>query len=198
MTRNPEATRKLIIDKSIALFNTKGYRATSLSDITQATGITKGAIYANFSNKEEVAVAAFEYALNVVLKEIRECIRRAPTAPLKLKAVLHYYEDYIGNPPIPGGCPVLNSAVEADDNHPLLRTRVVRLITKIKDALTQIVHRGILEKQLREDLDVDGFVMLFYGAIEGAIMVSRVEGDKDSFVGMSQFLSQLINQYTID
>ncbi|MEO0333540.1 MAG: TetR/AcrR family transcriptional regulator, partial [Bacteroidota bacterium] len=157
----------------------------------------KGAIYANFSNKEDVAVAAFDYAVEIILGRVRECIRETPTAPLKLKAVLQYYEKYVLNPPIPGGCPVLNLAVEADDNNPLLRTKVVRLITKIKDSLRQIVHRGILEKQLREDLDVDGFVMLYYGAIEGAIMVSRVEGDRDSFVDMSRFLTRLIDQYSL-
>ena len=69
--RNPEITRQLIIDKSMGLFNIKGYQATSISDITQATGITKGAIYANFNNKEEVAIAAFESALGIVMKEIR-------------------------------------------------------------------------------------------------------------------------------
>ena len=195
--RNPVITRQLIIDKSMALFNTKGYQATSISDITQATGITKGAIYANFSNKEEVAVAAFEYALGIIMKEISACVRAAPTAPLKLKAVLRYYEEYIGNPPIPGGCPVLNTAVEADDNHPILRTRVIRLITQLKDSLRQIVHRGIVEQQLEPDLDVEGFVMLFYAAIEGAIMVSRVEGDQESFKSMSRYLLALIDSHTI-
>ena len=182
----------------MGLFNIKGYQATSISDITQATGITKGAIYANFNNKEEVAIAAFESALGIVMKEIREYIRSAPTAPLKLKAVLTYYEQYIGNPPIPGGCPVLNTAVEADDNYPQLRARVVRLISQLKDALRQIVHRGIVEGQLQPDLDVDGFVMLFYAAIEGAIMVSRVEGDRESFRSVSHYLITIIDNYTLN
>lgn len=191
--RNPEITRQLIIDKAISLFNTQGYRATSISDITQATGTTKGAIYANFSNKEEVAVAAFEYAIEIVLKEVRNCVKAAPDAPRKLEAILSYYGDYIANPPIPGGCPVLNTAVEADDNYPLLRTKVVRLIALLKDSLRQIVHRGMVEKQLKPDLDVEGFVMLFYASIEGAIMVSRVEGDKESFRDMARYLQLIID-----
>jgi AcrR family transcriptional regulator len=191
--RNPEITRQLIIDKAMSLFNTQGYRATSISDITQATGTTKGAIYANFSNKEEVAVAAFEHAVEIVLKEIRSCIKAALDAPGKLEAILNYYSDYIGNPPIPGGCPILNTAVEADDNYPLLRTKVVRLITLLKDSLRQIVHRGIVEKQLKSDLDVEGFVMLFYASIEGAIMVSRVEGDQESYKDMTRYLKMIID-----
>jgi TetR/AcrR family transcriptional regulator, transcriptional repressor for nem operon len=195
--RNPEITRQLIIDKAMSLFNTQGYRATSISDITQATGTTKGAIYANFSNKEEVAIAAFEYAIEIVLKEVRNCVKAAPDAPRKLEAILSYYGDYIANPPIPGGCPVLNTAVEADDNYPLLRTKVVRLIALLKDSLRHIVHRGIVEKQLKPDLDVEGFVMLFYAAIEGAIMVSRVEGDKESFRDMARYLQLIIDDMKI-
>ncbi len=196
--RNPEITKQLIIENAMSLFNTQGYRATSISDITQATGTTKGAIYANFSNKEEVAIAAFEYAIEIVLKEVRNCVKAAPDAPRKLEAILSYYGDYIGKPPIPGGCPVLNTAVEADDNYPLLRTKVVRLITQLKDSLRQIVHRGIIEKQLRPDLDVEGFVMLFYAAIEGAIMVSRVEGDNESFKDMARYLRGVIDNIKVN
>ncbi|MEL6536474.1 MAG: TetR family transcriptional regulator, partial [Bacteroidota bacterium] len=52
--RNPTQTKELIITRAMPLFNTKGYTATSISDITNATGITKGAIYGNFQNKDEV------------------------------------------------------------------------------------------------------------------------------------------------
>lgn len=195
--RNPEITRQLIIDKAISLFNTQGYRATSISDITQATGTTKGAIYANFTNKEEVAVAAFERATEIILKEIRNCVKAAPDAPSKLEAILDFHSQHIDNPPILGGCPILNTAVEADDNHPLLRTKVVRFITLLKDSLRQIVHRGILEKQLKPDIDVEGFVMLFYASIEGAIMVSRVEGDNVSFQDMTRYLKLIIESIKV-
>lgn len=179
------------------LFNVKGYQATSISDITQATGITKGAIYANFSNKDEVALAAFDYAQGVIMDGLRECVRNAATAPLKLKAVLNYHAQHIENPPLRGGCPILNTAIEADDNHPLLRSRVIRLISLIKDSLRQIVHRGILEHQLSSEIDVEGFIMVYYAAIEGAIMVSRVEGDQESFQNVSNYLIRLIDNYTV-
>ncbi|MBF4984955.1 TetR family transcriptional regulator, partial [Nonlabens mediterrranea] len=52
--RNPQLTRDIIINESADLFNTKGYKATSLSDITTATGFTKGAIYKHFKNKEDL------------------------------------------------------------------------------------------------------------------------------------------------
>jgi len=56
-----ESTRLFIIERIAPVFNKKGYHGTSLADITEATGLTKGSIYGNFANKEEVAIAVYEY-----------------------------------------------------------------------------------------------------------------------------------------
>ncbi len=143
--RNPEATKNLIVTKAMSIFNTKGYRATSLSDITKASGITKGAIYGNFQNKDAVAVASFDYAVMKVLDDLSQKIKEQPTAPLKLKAIIHYYREYFIKPPIEGGCPIINTAVEADDTHPLLRKKVVDTIAMIKVSLQKIIQRGIAD-----------------------------------------------------
>lgn len=195
--RNPEQTRNLIISKAISIFNKKGYRATSLSDITKATGMTKGAIYGNFDNKDAVAVASFQYATEKILGELREQIKLAPTAPLKLKAILSYYDQYIDNPPIEGGCPVINTSVEADDEHPLLRMKVVAMIAMIKDSLKQIIHRGIIEEQINKEVDVELYVNMFYSTIKGAILISRVEGNARTFDSIRKGLSNQIDAITV-
>ena len=195
--RNPEQTKSLIITKAISIFNKKGYRATSLSDITRATGMTKGAIYGNFDNKDAVAVASFQYATEKVLGDLRVHIKAAQTAPLKMKAILNYYMEYIDNPPIEGGCPVINTSVEADDEHPLLRMKVVSMIAMIKDSLKQIIHRGIQENQIRKEVDVDLYANMFYSTIKGAILISRVEGDTRTFDLIRSGLFSQIDAITI-
>jgi len=70
--KKSDRTRALIVEKSASLFNRKGFHGTSLSDIMEATGLTKGGIYGNFKReglnkkgvKEEIALAAFEYNVN--------------------------------------------------------------------------------------------------------------------------------------
>jgi AcrR family transcriptional regulator len=192
--RNPEYTRELIISKSLPIFNTKGYHATSLSDITKATGITKGAIYGNFKNKDEVAFAAFDKAHEIVMQKISEVIRAQPTAPAKLKAVVAYFAEYVLNPPIEGGCPILNTSVEADDNHPVLRSKVIRSIAMIKEGIAKIVYRGISEGQLKSHINVEEFSLTFYATINGAIALSRAEGDNRSFKMIQQSLNSRIDQ----
>ena len=56
-----EKTSQYIVETTAPLFNKNGYTGTSLSDITDTTGLTKGAIYGNFKNKEELALEAFNF-----------------------------------------------------------------------------------------------------------------------------------------
>ncbi|MFT6866535.1 MAG: TetR/AcrR family transcriptional repressor of nem operon [Cyclobacteriaceae bacterium] len=179
--RNSEHTKNQIIAKATTLFNTKGYRGTSLSDITKATGMTKGAIYGNFENKDDLAVAAFEASVIKIMSGLNKYITEQPTAPLKLKAIINYYSEYILNPPIAGGCPIINTSVEADDAHPLLRLRVVSILAIIKDSLKKIISRGIQEYQINKDIDVELYALMFYATIEGAIVMARIEGTNRSY-----------------
>lgn len=194
MARNPELTRQLIIDKALPIFNTKGYAAASISDITSATGITKGAIYGNFKNKDEVATAAFEKGVEIVTTEIGKRVRVAKTAPDKLRAIMEFYEEYINEPPIPGGCPVLNSSIEADDSLPFLRSRVIRSIALLKDSVMKMVNRGILEGQIKRDVDAEEFTNFFYSVLEGVISLSRIEGDGRSFAFVKKFVFRQIDE----
>jgi TetR/AcrR family transcriptional regulator, transcriptional repressor for nem operon len=193
MARNPEQTRQLIIDKALPIFNTKGYNAASISDITSATGITKGAIYGNFKNKDEVASAAFDHGVSIVMTQIGQRVHGQPTAPLKLKAIVNYYAEYVLDPPILGGCPILNSSIEADDNLPFLRSKVIRTIAQIKDSLAKIIHRGILEGQIKKGTDAEEFAISFFAITQGAISLSRIEGDGRSYTYVKNFLDVAID-----
>ena len=61
-----ERTRQFIIETTAPIFNSKGYEGTSISDITAATGLTKGSVYGNFKDKNELAAAVFDYNLEKI------------------------------------------------------------------------------------------------------------------------------------
>ncbi|MFK7806913.1 MAG: TetR/AcrR family transcriptional regulator, partial [Saprospiraceae bacterium] len=117
---NSKKTRKLIIEKAAILFNQKGFHGTAMSDIMKATGLTKGGIYGNFKKesgdkkgvKEEIAVAAFEYGVAFVGEEIRKRTTVVESSIDKLKTIVYFYKERILNPPLEGGCPIMNTAIE--------------------------------------------------------------------------------------
>ena len=66
-----DRTKQYIIEKTACIFNTKGYAGTSINDLIAATGLTKGSIYGNFENKDQVALAAFDYNFERLVAYIR-------------------------------------------------------------------------------------------------------------------------------
>jgi len=121
MLTKSDRTKLFIIEKSAPIFNTKGYAATSMSDIISATGLAKGGIYGNFKNKNEIALEAFEYSFNKMREALRFVLKPQTTSVGKLNALLDFYHDYSIKPVIMGGCPILNTAIDVDDTLPFLK-----------------------------------------------------------------------------
>src|SRR5579871_3308737 len=136
-----ERTRKLIIEKTAPIFNVKGYAGTSLSDMTDATGLTKGSIYGNFSNKDEVALAAFDHNLQKIGQIIQREMDKQATVREKLLVYTHVYENFLSFPFPQGGCPILNTAIEADDTHPALKKRVAEAILSWKNRIIALLEK---------------------------------------------------------
>src|ERR1700744_6600252 len=86
-------TQKFIIEKTSVLFNKKGYAGTSLSDLEKATGLTKGSIYANFKDKEDVSLMVFDYNFGQLSKEMHQRISSEITAKGKLLTSIEWYLD---------------------------------------------------------------------------------------------------------
>lgn len=177
--RNPDVTREKILKKSGALFNTKGYKATSISDITNATGFTKGAIYRHFKNKEELEKETLFHLSSIMFEETRLRIKEQLTAGDKLRALFGYFESYISDPVLKGGCPLLNAAIEADDAHPSLRKTALRILDILRNSLISILENGIRYKQFKPDIDKEFYATLIIASLEGAIMMSKLRGNNE-------------------
>ena len=199
--KKSEKTRQLIIEKSAALFNQKGYAGTSIQDIMKATGLTKGGIYGNFKKesgdkkgvKEEIAVASFIHAVKVVNKEVQKRTFVIENSIDKLKAVVYFYKERVMNPPIEGGCPILNTSIDVDDTQPALKKKVVKAVQYWKERIIKTLEKGIANGQIRNNVNAEEFATLFIGTLEGGLMMSRIFQDNHHFDIMADQLIRLID-----
>src|SRR5258708_5577878 len=118
-----EETRQMILERAAPLFNQQGYSGVSLSDIMRATALEKGGIYNHFASKEEIALASFDYAWVLVQQRSRETLADKKHAVDRLYAFAAYFLNLADDSFLPGGCPIMNAAIEADDTFPELRAR---------------------------------------------------------------------------
>jgi len=183
-----ERTRQYIVEKTAPVFNRKGYEGTSMSDLTETTGLTKGAIYGNFENKDEVALAAFDYNLNKMIGDVRLLQVSDPSALGKLRAYITVYRHGLSKPVLSMGCPIINTGVDADDTHPQLQKKVSDALGRWHRGISTIIQQGIREGEIREDADVAAFASLMIAMIEGGITVSKISGDMNY---LNQSLDQL-------
>jgi len=171
-----ERTRAYIIERTAEVFNTKGYAGTSLTDLTEATRLTKGSIYGNFENKEEVALAVFDYNYEKVFSIISAEMNKQYTWKDRLLVYYHVYSEQQKYPFPVGGCPLLNTATEADDTHPALRKKVADALNAWRGNLITIVRKGKAAGEFHPDTDEEQLAITIMAAIEGAIMIANVTG----------------------
>jgi len=192
-TGKAEKTKQFIVEKTAPIFNMKGYAGTSLNDIMQATSLTKGSIYGNFVNKDDVALAAFDFNLKQVDKVIRDEMVSSTTFREKLLVYTKVYEDFLEFPFPEGGCPVLNTAVEADDTHPELKERAREAIIRWKDSLAKLIQKGIGNNEFRPDIDPEQIALTIIATIEGAIMITKLTGRLNYRKAIMGSVEKLIN-----
>ncbi|MCB0586898.1 MAG: TetR/AcrR family transcriptional regulator [Phaeodactylibacter sp.] len=187
-----EKTKQYILEKAASLFNLKGFAGTSMDDIVKATGLSKGGVYGNFSSKEDIALAAFEHAVRRVSEEVRERTRVISHTLDKLKAVVYFYKERILNPPIEGGCPIQNTAIDADDSNPRLRQQVINALDEWQQRIVHTLEKGKERGEVRLPVDSRAFATQFIGTLEGGIMLAQLYKDVRYFDAMAQQLLAMI------
>lgn len=188
------ATRQLIIEKAASIFNSKGFAGTSMGDIVEATGLSKGGVYGNFNSKEEIAIAAFDHAVSYVYEQIGLRTSVIEHTLDKLKAVVYFYKEHVLNPPIAGGCPLQNTAVEADDTQPALRDRVMQAMDEWQTRIVRTLENGKQRGEVKPDTDSAAFALQFIGTLEGGLMLAQLYKDVSYFNTMAALLLQMIEQ----
>src|SRR5688572_3926032 len=195
MLSKGDRTRQFIIEKSAPIFNTKGYAATSMADILAATGLAKGGVYGNFKSKDEIAVEAFIYSYAKLKEELRFKIRQQATATGKLSAILDFYRNYSVKPHIEGGCPLLNTAIDADDHIPFLKQKAKEALEEMLDSLRYLIQSGIDKKEFRKDIDAVQEAELFFAKIEGAIMIAKLRDNPKTLNRILDEMKREINNW---
>ncbi len=190
-TSKGQKTRERIVAEAANLFNQRGFEGSSMSDVMAATGLEKGGIYRHFSSKEELAAEAFDYAWKSAFETRIHDLEQVPNSIEKLKRFIVNFIN--GRPAVPGGCPVLNTAVEADDGNLLLRDRVRAAWREWRDYLAEIVAAGLKRKEIQPEVDAKQVATLIISSLEGALMIARLERNKEALLTARSHLERYLD-----
>lgn len=189
-----DKTKEFIIEKTAPIFNTKGYAGTSLNDLTEVTGLTKGSIYGNFKNKDEVAIEAFKHNVQLVRLHFMSEMENEISFRGKLLISTKLFSAYSGSTLPVGGCPILNTAIESDDTHPGLKELAKKALLKWKDDFVEILNAGIQAGEFSSDLNTEQVAFTILTLIEGSIMINKLTDNSKHILLIMESLRDYINQ----
>jgi len=177
MTTKGERTRRRIVESAAAVFNTRGYFGSSMSDLVRETGLKKGGIYNHFGSKEELALEAFEFSTGITRRRFVSALEGREGALERLFAVVEVLGGLAEDPPVAGGCPILNTAVESDNAHPILKERAREAMDGWLRLVGSLIKEGIRTGELRPDAAPRETASVVVATLEGAVMLSRLHND---------------------
>lgn len=194
MLTKAKKTSDFIIQTVAPIFNKNGYAATSLSDITKATGLTKGAIYGNFKNKEELAIATFNFTVKNMLRRITDHQSLSNSPIEKLYLITDFYRNYYNYSQELGGCPVLNMGVDSKHQNPSMFQHVKYTIHKIQNNVAKLIEEGKLQNEIKLDIDTILYSKRLYTMIIGAIFMTHTIEDNNYLLETMDQIDQMIHK----
>jgi TetR/AcrR family transcriptional regulator, transcriptional repressor for nem operon len=188
--RKGELTRREIIRKAAPIFNQRGYDGAALSDLMQATGLEKGGIYRHFDSKQQLAAEAFDYAWQETLDARIHDLDAILNSVDRLKQLVANFVERRGV--IPGGCPLLNTAIDTDDGNSVLRERARKALRGWRSYLISMISAGIKSQEIRSRVNAKKLATLIISSLEGAIMVYRLERNEEALRAVQAHLDNYL------
>ncbi len=195
MLTKAEKTTQFIIETVAPIFNQNGYAATSMSDITKATGLTKGAIYGNFENKESLATKAFKYNIKKILAEVTSHMNQGKTPLEKLFKLTDFYRNYYDFANELGGCPILNMGIDANNQNPEMLEKVEYVIHKMQKSIENLIDEGKELGEIKKTIISSTYSKRFYSLLQGAIFMSQTMNDNSYVVDSANVINDTMNLY---
>jgi TetR/AcrR family transcriptional regulator, transcriptional repressor for nem operon len=186
-----ELTRERILAQAAPIFNQRGFAGCSMQDLMDATGLEKGGIYRHFESKEELAAEAFKYALGKAVKTRTEDLDHIAGTMPKLRYIVTRFIEAPST--IPGGCPLMNTAIDSDDGNPVLRKLVKAGLNDWKKRIFALVEQGIQAHEIREDVEPRRIANTIIATLEGALMISRMEGTREALTDVGSTLHNILD-----
>jgi TetR/AcrR family transcriptional repressor of nem operon len=173
MLTKAERTKQFILETAAPLYNEKGVSGVSIDDVLAATKLTKGCLYGHFENKEALSEQVIDLMLNKISDKIYLAVSKAKTPKAKIFAFLDFYKNPLDTY-ISGGCPIFNTAVDADDNYPVIKQKIATVFREGQENLAKLLKQAISNKEFSSTLDPATFAFKIIASVEGGMIMCRI------------------------
>lgn len=193
MARTQEFDRNEVLQAAMTLFWSKGYEATSLADLLQATGLSKSSLYASFGDKRTFFLEAFELYRKQRLATLDRILDTGPSARQALENMLWQVALYTMQSDDACGCMVANEAVELGPHDANIRLLVLADFQEVEDRIYRSLQQAQLEGSVSTDKDARSLARFMIVTLQGIQVMARANSDRDRLIDSVKLMLSLLD-----
>ncbi len=177
MSTKGENTKERLITEAAQIFRCKGFAGTSVSDLTQATGVKKGSLYFHYPSKDDLGLAVLERARDRIMGFFETALNgETPGECLNnfFDAVVtsHRQSGFVG------GCIFGNTALEMSDGDARYTQLIDQVFRGMAGKLEGFITAAQKAGQIRTDLTAAALAEQIVVTLEGGIMLARLRKEE--------------------
>ncbi|KDN23634.1 TetR/AcrR family transcriptional regulator [Amycolatopsis rifamycinica] len=166
-------TRQRMLDTAADLFQTQGYHATGLTQLTTAGGAPKGSLYFHFpGGKEQLAAEAVRLSSERTGTLLETILNDAPDPAAAIDRVVDALAGFLTESDFQRGCPLATVALDAAASSEPIRAACTDGYSSWHGILS-----GYLAGRGLSDGDADELATVVLAAIEGGLLLARTRRD---------------------
>jgi len=179
MPNKGERTRKKIVYAALQLFSIKGYFHTAISDILNATGLTKGGLYCHFHSKEDIWFAVYDEAVRIWCKIVFRDMRTVSDPLVRIERTCErVLLSYLAEDTFDGGCFFVNMLVELPGQTATMSRHILRGFVGFSKLFQSWLWEAAQQDRLRPGLDIKEVANFLVISLNGAATLYVASRDK--------------------
>jgi AcrR family transcriptional regulator len=162
-----EQTRERILERAVQLASRDGLDGLTIGILAEDLGLSKSGLFAHFGSKEGLQLQVLESTVERFREEVVRPALKAPRGEARLRALFDHWMKWTNDPGLPGGCVMIQAAVELDDQPGPPRDFLVASMKDLHGMLAKAARLAVEAGDFRDDVDPAQFAFEFYGIILG-------------------------------
>ena len=189
--------KEKIVHESLKLFSLKGFLSTSIHDILEAAGTSKGGFYNHFSSKEDLFFQVLDEARRIWREKNLAGLDEIENPSEKITTLMNNYKDrYLKDAEnLPGGCVFITLAAELNNQRPHLSKEIEKGFIGLKGLIKRLLDQGKESGEFGKEIDTDTVTEVLFNGMLGASLSYGVHKSKDdldkSIKSLIEYFEQL-------
>ena len=179
MARPREFERQEVLEKAMQVFWSKGYEATSLSDLTSAMGLSKSSLYDTFGSKHALFLESIDYYRDNVTVQVKSVADLQMPAIQVIMAVIGRAVDRMLQPNGRRGCFLNNCAVEVGPTDPEAAARCRAGMAMMEETFLRLVLRAQKEGSISPLKEARSLARYLTSTVNGIMVIGKANPDRE-------------------